>query len=104
ARDLRAFCRGRQGRSVGLGAVGLALGERLAGDDRLALQAVQGLGELEVLGAAELGQRLRRRRVLGRFLFELLARFLARLVARGVFLLGALAALQVLLEVGFAGA
>src|SRR6185369_11216708 len=89
--------------SVGVD-LGLALDRGLAGDHGLALQPVQRLGELKVLGAAELGRRLRRtvaRRDLG---LVLLARFVARLLARLVLDLGALAALQVLLEVGFASA
>src|SRR5882672_5981846 len=64
--------------------LGLALDGGLADHHRLALQAVQRLGELEVFGAAELRRRLQRGRGggrLGGFVFELLARFLARLFA-----------------------
>ena len=71
----------------------------------LPLQPVDRLGELEVFGAAELGQRLGRLgRALGRFFLEPLARFLARLGARLVLHLGALAAFEVLVEIGLARA
>jgi hypothetical protein len=70
------------GRLVGLG---LALVGGLAGHHRQAAQLVQRLLQREVLGAAELGQRLGRLLALGRLLLELLARFLAGLLARSSF-------------------
>src|SRR6476620_4952359 len=78
----------------------LALDRGLAGDHRLALEAVQRLDELEGLGAAELQRRLGRAVAGGEIGLELLARFLARLLPGFVLLLGALAADQVLVEVG----
>src|SRR6186713_55735 len=92
----------RRPRSVGRVDLGLALDCGLADKDSLALEPVERLGELEVFSAAEFRRRLRglRFRLLG---FELLAGFLARLLADVVLHFGALAALQVLLEIGFAG-
>src|SRR6187431_1683409 len=81
-------------RSVGR-RFGLALDRGLAHQDRLALEAVQRLDELEVLGAAELDRRARRAVAGCRLGLELLARFLARLLAGLVLLLGTLAAHQV---------
>ena len=68
----------------------------------LPLQLVERLRQLEVLGGAELGQRLGRLLLLGLLLLELLARFLAGLLAGLVLLL--VGAAQVLLQVGLAHA
>src|SRR5689334_11509980 len=66
-------CSAARWRSVGRLGFDLALDRGLADHHRLALQAVQCLGELEVVGRAVLEHRLRRLvGALGRFVFELL--------------------------------
>src|SRR5665213_2430130 len=89
--------------SVGGRGVDLAFDLGLARDHGLALEAVQRLGQLEVFGAAEFRWRLQGCRLALVFL-EALARFVAGLLAGHVLLLGALAALQMLLEIGLAHA
>src|SRR4029079_13956974 len=100
---LRMTCPSLTDKSVGRRFC-LALDRGLAHQHRLALQAVQRLDELEVFGAAEFDRRLRLAVARGEVGLELLARFLARLLAGLVLLLGALAALQVLVEIGLARA
>src|SRR3954463_15015650 len=65
----------------------------LADQHRTALQLVDGLRQLEVLVAAQLGRTALGGR-LARFLLGLLHRQFAQLLARGVLDLGALAAVQ----------
>ena len=104
--------RGGHGRSGGASAAALSWSSTsalrstavLLTSTGLALQAVERLGSWKSSALPNSGGGFGAPLRLGELGLELLARFLARLLARVVLLLGALAALQVLLEVGLARA